>query len=283
MKQRRFIIVLGLALVFGTLAGVLALRFLNQRATPLIANEAPRGQIVVATTDLTLGTVIRAEDVRVIDWHSNVLPAGYYASPAEVIGRGVITPVAANEALLAGKLAEKESGGGLPIVIPEGMRALNVRVDEVISVSGFVLPGTKVDVLLTVTPRGGGTQEQITRIILQNILVLASGQIVERDANGTPISVSTVTLLLTPEDSEKLTLATNEGRIQLALRNPLDLTDAQTQGIRSNALVSAPRPSTGTTPVRIAPPAPRDEATSNTVEIYRGGERTLNTFQSRNP
>jgi pilus assembly protein CpaB len=280
MRQRRFIIVLGLALVFGTLAGVLALRFRSERATPLMATEAPRGQIVVAVNDLSVGTVIRAEDVRAIDWHSNVLPTGYYATPAEVIGRGVITPVAINEPLLAQKLADKESGGGLPILVTEGMRGLTVRVDEVIGVAGFVLPNTRVDVLLTVTPREGNN-EAFTRIILENVQVLASGQTIEQDANGTPITVSVVTLLLSPTDAEKLTLATNDGRIQLALRNPLDLTNAQTQGIRSSALVSAPRPNTGTNAVRVSAPAPRDESTSSVVEIIRGGERTLNTFQSR--
>ena len=111
--------------------------------------------------------------------------------------------------------------------------------------------------------------------------MLTAGQTTERDENGTPISVSVVTLLLSPNDAERLTLATNEGRIQLALRNPLDLTDAQTQGIRASALVSAPRPSTGGTAVRVTPTPPRTESTSSAVELYRGGERTVNNFQNR--
>src|SRR5690606_16244523 len=152
-----------------------------------------------------------------------VLPVGYYGSSAEVIGRGLITPVAANEPLMATKLADIESGGGLPIVIPEGMRALSVRVDEVIGVAGFVLPGTRVDVLLTITPPTGTNQIPVTRIILQTIQTLASGQTIQRDADGTPQTVSVVTLLVSPDQAERLALASTEGRIQLALRNTLDM------------------------------------------------------------
>jgi pilus assembly protein CpaB len=220
----------------------------------------------------------------VVDWHSTSLPVGYYATAAEVIGRGLITPVAANEPLMATKLADKESGGGLPIVIPEGMRALSVRVDEVIGVAGFVMPSTRVDVLLTITPRaGGGNEQPVTRIILQNIQTLASGQTIQRSEDGTPQSVSVVTLLVSPEEAERLTLAATEGRIQLALRNGLDLAAVQTPGIRTDALISAPRatqaPTTGG--VRVAAPVSANTNQGHVVEFFRGGERTLSTFQNR--
>ncbi len=285
MKQRRFVLVLGLALLLGGIAGLLALRFLTQQATPLLATEAPRGQLVVAAIDLPVGTMLRAEDVRVIDWHSSVLPTGYYGSPAEVIGRGLITSVSANEPLMAPKLADMESGGGLPIVIPQGMRALPVRVDEVIGIAGFVLPGTRVDVLLTITPRGQTNDIPSTRIILQNLRTLASGQTIQQDANGTPQTVSVVTLLVTPEQAERLTLAGNEGKIQLALRNTLDILEATTSGIRADALIAVPRtgPQTASgTTVRVAAPAASSQNTAPViVEMYRGGERTLSTFQNR--
>ncbi len=283
MKQRRFVLVLILAIALGGLAGLLALRFLSQQATPLMATEAPRGQMVVAAADLPLGHLLRAEDVRVVDWHSSALPEGYYASTAEVIGRGLITPVKANEPLMANKLADKESGGGLPIVIPEGMRGMSVRVDEVIGVAGFVLPGTRVDVLLTITPRTSGQEEPMTRIILQNIQVLTSGQTIQQDANGTPQTVSVVTLLVTPEEAERLTLASTEGRIQLALRNTLDLGNVETPGIRANALISPPRATQApnASAVRVAAPAQRTEPTTTVVEVLRGGERTISTFQNR--
>jgi pilus assembly protein CpaB len=287
MKQRRFIIILSVAIVLGGVAGLLALRYLTEQATPLMATEAPSGQLVVAATDLPLGTLLRAEDVRVIDWHSNILPIGYYASPAEVIGRGLITPVSANEPLMAAKLADIESGGGLSIVIPAGMRAVPVRVDEVIGIAGFVLPGTRVDVLLTITPqRGAGSNEDpMTRIILQNIHTLASGQTIQQDANGTPQTVSVVTLLVNPDQAERLTLAANEGRIQLALRNTLDMAEVVTQGIRTTALIAPPRsgaPTGSGTAVRVAAPAARSQNASTTViEMYKGGERTLSTFQTQ--
>lgn len=282
MKKRPFTVVLALALLCGGLAGFLALRVLGNRAAPILANETPSGELVVAATDLPLGSLLRAEDVKVIDWHSATLPAGYYGSAAEVIGRGLITSVAANEPLMAAKLADKDSGGGLPIVIPEGMRALSVRVDEIIGVAGFVLPGTRVDVLLTITPENSGNDDPFTRIILQNIQTLASGQTIERDAEGTPQTVSVVTLLLTPEQAERLTLAANEGRIQLALRNTLDSGNAETRGIRRNALVVSGTPVASGNPVRVpVSSSARPSSSSVVVEMYRGGERTLSTFQNR--
>lgn len=284
MKQRRFIPILMLALILGGTAGYLALRYLSRTPTA-IAAPAPSGQLVVATSDLPLGTMLREEDVRVIPWHSAVLPVGYYASPAEVIGRGLITAVSANEPLMSSKLADMESGGGLPIVIPGGMRALSVRVDEVIGVAGFVLPGTRVDVLLTMTPSGDGMGDiPMTRIILQNIQTLASGQTIQRDADGTPQTVSVVTLLVTPEQAERLTLASTEGRIQLALRNTLDMADVQTPGVLTTTLVTPPSRSTqptGGTAVRVTAPVTRSEtASSAVIEIYRGAERTISTFQN---
>jgi pilus assembly protein CpaB len=282
MKQKRLIVILSIAMVLGLVAGFLALRFLSERARPLAAEEPSRatGTVVVAATNLAQGTLLRAEDVRAIEWESDVLPEGWYGTPAEVIGRGLITAVAANEPLIAGKLADKDSGGGLPIVIPEGMRALPVRVDEVIGVAGFVLPGNRVDVILVISPDGGPTTSQI---ILQNLHVLAAGQEVNQDANGTPITVSTVTLLVTPDQAERLTLAGTEGRIQLALRNPLDLTVARTQGVRTTGLIAPQRAAAPTGgAVRIAtPPAPRPETSQ--VELINGGNRTLSTFTTPRP
>lgn len=287
MKQKRLIVVLTLALGSGVIAGFLALQYLRNQARPLAAAEPTQGQVVVAVRDLAVGTVLTAEDVKLIDWPA-VAPAGFASSTSQVVGRGVITPVYMNEPLLATKLADKESGGGLPIVIPEGMRALSVRVDEVIGVAGFVLPGTRVDVLLTLTPKGEGSETQpITRVILQNIQTLAAGQTIQRDAEGAPQTVAVITLLVTPEQSERLTLASTEGRIQLALRNTLDLAQIQTPGVRSNALVSAPQaPRTVVAPVQVRPSAVRapssaTPSTTTVVEMYRGGERTLSTFNSQ--
>lgn len=281
MKKKRLILVLVLAIGSGTLAAYLALDFLRQQTVvPLVAAEPRRSQVAVAARDLPLGSVLRTEDIRLVSWPADALPLGYATSTAELVGRGLITPVRANEPLLSSKLADRESGGGMPILIPEGMRALSVRVDEVVGVAGFVLPGTRVDVLVTVDDRNGGNRENtISRVVLQNIAVLASGQTVQRDVEGKPQTVSVVTLMVNPDDAEVLTLAANEGKIQLALRNMLDLAEVRTRGARVPNLVN-PGGQPANTPVRTvrvpARSAPDRQAT--VVETYRGGQRTIQTF-----
>jgi pilus assembly protein CpaB len=286
MKQKRLVLVLLFALGSGVLAGFLALQYLRNQARPLAAAEAPKGKVVVAAMDLPLGTVLTAQQVRVIDWPGAV-PAGFATSPTEVIGRGLITGVYTDEPLLASKLADKESGGGLSIIIPEGMRALSVRVDEVIGVAGFVLPGTRVDVLLTIKPQNDSQETQpATRVILQNMLTLAAGQTIQRDAEGKPQTVAVITLLVTPEQSERLTLAANEGRIHLALRNTLDMAEVATPGVRANALIATSQaPRAAARPVRVRPVTSgvttSPASTTTVVEMYRGGERTLSTFNEQ--
>jgi pilus assembly protein CpaB len=283
MKKKRLPLLFALAATFGLLAAYLSLGFLRDQPARLVAAEAPAtAKMVVAARDLPLGTLLRAEDVRAIDWPAHALPAGYAASPADVLGRGVITPVATNEPLLAAKLSSKEEGGGLPIVIPEGMRALSVRVDEVVGVAGFVVTGTRVDVLVTINPPGesGRDNGSITRVILQNVETLAAGQTYQRDAEGKPQTVTVITLLVTPEQAERLTLAANDGRIQLALRNTLDMREAETPGVRATALVRPPA-----TPGRAVQAGTRTrtaEPRGVVVETYRGGVRTLSTFSGPN-
>jgi pilus assembly protein CpaB len=279
MKQKRLLIVLLLALVCGVGAAYLSINYLGKSAVPLAAAAPTRtDQLAVAARDLPLGTVLRAEDVRMIAWSGGALPAGFANSAAAVVGRGLIAPVATNEALLTSKLADKEAGGGLPIVIPEGMRAVSVKVDEVIAVAGFVTPGTRVDVLVTMAP-GTDRQSNVTRVILQNIHALAAGQTVQKDVEGKPQTVTVITLLVTPEQAERLTLASSEGRIQLALRNTLDVTETKTPGMRAATLVGDTRAAPVARAVQVrsrAPSAPRQSST--VVETFRGGERTLSTF-----
>lgn len=286
MKQRRLAIILALALTSGLLAGYLALNFLQRQSLrpTAAAAQAPRGKIVVAARDMPLGTVLKDGDLRLIDWPDEVVPAGFAATAAEVVGRGLITSVAANEPLLQAKLATKEAGGGLPIVIPEGMRGVSVKVNEVIGVAGFVLPGTRVDVLVTISPpeEEGVLKTPITKVILQNVRVLAAGQTIERDAEGKPQTVAVITLLVDPDDAEKLTQAASEGKIQLALRNTLDMAEVETRGVRTAAMLgSAPAPARQTVRVR-APrregPAVQQPTGGAVVETIRGGQRTLQTF-----
>jgi len=258
----------------GLLAGYVALVYVSEEPAPLEAATAPSRSIVVASRDLPAGAIVRREDVETVSWPGSAVPEGFSTQAGEVVGHGLIVEVRKNEPLLGWKLAEKEAGGGLPITIPEGMRAVSVEVDQVIGVAGFVLPGTRVDVLATVMP-GNNRTLTTTRIILQNIRALAADQKYQQDVEGEPQYVTVVTLLVTPLQAEALTLAATEGRIQLALRNTLDLDEVDTPGRRITTLVS-----TGSTsrsraaPSRTARPANPERV----IESFEGGSRTLLKF-----
>jgi pilus assembly protein CpaB len=212
------------------------------------------------------------------------VPPGAIGDAAAVVGRGLIEGVVENELILEGKMAPKDAGAGLPPAIPPGMRALSVRVNEVIGVAGYVLPGTRVDVVVTISPGS----EVTSKIVLTNVLVLAAGTKIERDLeNNQPISVTVVTLLVNPEEAERLTLATTEGRIQLALRNPLDQAAPPTPGIRPTGLIAggarpaAPRRAAPrvvqASGVPAPPPAPAPPPPPTTIEIIRGDKRVRET------
>ncbi len=274
MRQKRLSLVLLLAVLSGAVAGYSILTYLRQRPTRLIAAESNRSSlpVVVAARDLDLGQVVTEDDVRLVDWPSDAVPEGYARSLNEVVGRGLIAELRTNEPVLNSKLAGAAEGAGLPPLIPTGMRALSVRVDEVVGVAGFVTPQTRVDVILTIQPNGSA--EPRSKVILQNVRALAAGQEIRRDEDGKPMTVTVVTVLVTPEDAEKLVLASTQGRIQMALRNTLDLETVETDGERVSSLFGTRRPGatvrTGTT-----------AATNNSpsiIEMYKGGVRTLISY-----
>jgi pilus assembly protein CpaB len=274
MRQRRIVLVLALAVISAAVAGFSTLRFLSTRPVTAVAPPTARkATVVLATRDLPVGHPVSAEDVRAVEWPADLVPTGYQSQTADVVGRGLIMAVRANEPLLASKLAERGSGAGLPIVIPEGMRAMSIPVDQVVGVAGFVQSGTRVDVLLTIQPPG--QSETVTQIILQNLTVLAAGQVYQRDEEGKPVPVNVVTLMVSPEQAERLSLATSQGRIQLALRNMLDIEDATTAGVRvSGLLTGAPRRTTGARPAG----ATAQREAPATVEMYKGGTRSIQRF-----
>ncbi len=218
MNRTRMLILASVALVLSVAVTFLTYRLLRDRLQPPDALTT----IVVASQKLSLGTRLAAEHLRVAAWPKTAVLEGSIQDPAAFIGRGVIVPMEANEPVLESKLAPKEGGAGLTTAIPEGMRAVSIRVNDVIGVAGFVVAGTRVDVILSGSPTQSGAVD-VARIILENVQVLAAGQNIDHDANGKPLTVQVVTLLVTPEDSQKLALATIEGRVQLALRNPLDM------------------------------------------------------------
>jgi pilus assembly protein CpaB len=263
----------GGALAFGTY------NYMQQQ--PARTVSIPTQHVVVAASDLDVGAELTKDQLRIIDWPANAMPAGAFNDMKDVIGRGIVLPVIQNEPILPNKLAGKDAGGGLPPAIPPGLRAVSVRVNEVIGVAGYVLPGTRVDVVATVSPTGQGT-DMTSKVVLTNVQVLAAGTKIERDGSdkNKPIAVSVVTLLVNPEEAERLTLASTEGKIQLALRNPLDKATPLTQGIRPAALLGFGAPTRnavararttsgkgGPTAVAMVP------LEMPTVEIIRGDKR----------
>lgn len=264
------------ALVTGGLAAYLAYSVLREpdQAPDTRAANVEVVDVAVAARDMNAGRVLEAEDVKLVEWPARSVPSGFSRSPAEVVGHGLLVDVKANEPLLTSRVASKEAGGGLPVVIPPGKRAMSVRVDDVVGVAGFVLPGTRVDVLVTLD-QSAGQQTPRTRLLLQNITVASAGQITERDAQGEPKDVPVVTLLVDPEEGEKLALASGKGSIRLALRNSLDTDTVSTPGVWANRLISdPPSPQRRTTPVQRGP-------RRRSIEVYRGPDRSTSTVEER--
>jgi pilus assembly protein CpaB len=206
---------LAISLIMGLLAGGFVFAQFKKLAQ---AKSMPTIQVVVSSRPIPLGTRLQSSDLRLVSWPAAEPVQGMFTSIGDCVNRAVLTSLVENEPLLAGKLAPREGGAGLATTIPDGMRAVSVSVNDVIGVAGFVVPGAMVDVLVTGSMGSGN----ITRTILENVRVLAAGQKVEQDREGKPQAVPVITLLVSPEDANALTMASTQGRIQLALRNTLD-------------------------------------------------------------
>ncbi|MGE3510102.1 MAG: Flp pilus assembly protein CpaB [Vicinamibacterales bacterium] len=284
MARMRVLIVLALALTAGSVLAYATYNIVQR--TPEPGAGLPTKSVVVAATDLAIGAELKPSDLKVVPWPATSLPAGAVTDPQAIVGRGIVMPLIENEPILPMKLASKEAGAGLPPVIPPGLRAMSVRVNEVIGVAGYVLPGTHVDVIATVNP-SEKTSEITSKVILTDVQVLAAGTKLEQDGEGNkPMAVSVVTLLVNPEEAERLTLASGEGKIQLALRNPLDKETPATRGVRAAALVGTPAPAARQMAARrqvVAPapaPLPPPAAEPATVEFIRGDKRAREIVQS---
>ena len=281
MRRTRPWLMLAVALASGGVAALLAMRYLRQQAAPMLAPQKS-GELIIAARALPMGTVVADGDVRTMEWSGAELPVGFTTSKADVVGRGLMSPLQENEPILESKLAPKGSGGGLPIIIDQGKRALTMRVNDVSGVAGFVTPNTRVDVLLTIDDKVN-TTEPSTRIIMQDVRALAAGQQIQPDKDGKPVSVGVVTFLVTPEQAETLALASQQGGIQLALRNMLDTARVKTSGTRTSALLGGPigRPAGTRRPTvsrGSSSPAPAPQPSQTVIEVYRGGARTLQKF-----
>jgi pilus assembly protein CpaB len=237
MRKRIFSVLLLAILAGGGLAYGMYNFMQNQ---PVQTGSVATQPIVVAAADLQLGAELKKDDLTVIQFPAGKAPEGTFSKPEEVLGRGLIVPIVKNEPILGAKLASKEAGSGLPPVIPEGMRAISVRVNEVVGVAGYVLPGNRVDVLATANPTSVQS-DMTTKVILSNVQVLTAGTRMEQAPDSKPVQVTVVTLLVFPEQSERLALASTEGKIQLALRNPLDQGAPETPGIKTAGLMGTVR------------------------------------------
>jgi len=281
MNRNRLLLIGFVALALGAVVSLVVYRNLQSKSGP----STPLGEeVVVAADDLQVGTKIEDKDIRLVRFPTGELPAGCFHLKSKVVGRGVVLPIAKGEFILPAKLAGENAGFGLPALIPPGMRAVSVRVNDTTSVSGFVLPGTRVDVLLTGSPQG--SNEPQTTTVLENVAVIATGQRLERNSAGEPQSAPVITLLVSPDDAERLTLASTQGHIQLALRNPLDTRQTDVAAVRSDSLYkNAPAPATpapthaprATRPRQLNVQVPAAPATY-TVEVYKGDKREEDKF-----
>jgi pilus assembly protein CpaB len=256
-------------------------------------NKAPvpesKFQVVVAARNLDMGTLIRDSDLKLADWAGST-PKGSSGKKAGAVNRGVLSAIYEGEPVTENRLAAAGSGGGLAAMIPTGMRACAVKVNEVVGVAGFVIPGMRVDVLITGVPPSAVTGAgPAVKTLLQNIEVLSAGANIDKDKEGKPQQVQVVNLLVTPVQAEILSLAGNETRIQLVLRNPLDTAITAPPGTVMSALFGQLSPPNkipillAPVPLAVAAPhidRPAVSSLIETVEVLNGPTRTLARFES---
>jgi pilus assembly protein CpaB len=253
MRNKRFIFALSGAVLCGILGVVLITRYLAN----VQAYTRDLASVVVAKVDIPLGEKITADQITLASIPNGSTPEGAFKKLDQVIGRVAIIPLGVRETITNNKLAPAGIGGGLPAVIPEGYRAMTVKVDDVVGVSGFIMPGSHVDIVAVITPqnRDGYNGDPISKIVLQNIKVLATGPKIDSPENQRePNSVKAVTLQVTPEEAEKLALAANQGSLQLVMRNYSDRDDSDTTGASKEGLLVGYKPMT-VAPVKLEKPA----------------------------
>jgi pilus assembly protein CpaB len=295
--KQRLITVLIFALVVSAAASVLIYRLINSQIT---ASAKPGNRVLMAARNLERGDLIKDADIKVAEW-GGALPPGAILKPEDAIGRGVIEPIYLGEPIVESRVAAKGAGAGLAAIIPPGMRAVAVRVNDVAGVAGFVTPGMRVDILLAGNPPGNtNTVGTVTKTLLQNVEVLSAGQNIQKDNEGKPVSVPIVNLLVTPEQAEVMSLASNEERIQMILRNPTDKEESKTRGTAVeylfNGVDGMPGPKTAPKAVaakRAAPKPPPPPVAAKAepvkpppppiiVEVIHGSRRADAKFEPEN-
>lgn len=266
-------------MVAAVLAGGITYLF-YKRVSANASQQKKAAQIVAAATDLSVGVTLSQKDVSLLDWYSDALPSGAFTKTADVVGHPLLYPMSAKEPILQRDLGVEGAGIGLAGKIPEGMRAVAIRSNEIIGVAGFLYPGSRVDLLMTFTPPGSANNIPETQTVLQNVEVLTAGQTIEPDPQGKPQQVNVVTLLLSPEDSQKLQLASGQGNIQFVLRSGADQKTAELQPTRLDELVVGHK----LAPTVVAAPGvkrPKKATPQNPIymlEVIQGTQRSVQKF-----
>ena len=289
-RSKRTAVVVTVAVLLAAVASLGMYRVLSRM--PARTADVKTVDVVVAQHPLKLGARVTKDHVKVVKWPAETPVAGTFSNVEDVLDRGVIAAVEVNEPLTNSKLAALEAGAGLPPSIPPGMRAISVKVNEVVGVAGFVVPGTRVDVMVTLGSRNKQSDESVTRIVVSNVQVLTAGTKYDQDKakEGAPIPSTVVTLLVTPEDGERIALAASEGQIMLTLRNPLDTQPTATTGVRTAGLLGAPQAPAPASkprqaraitakPIEPTPMAVPVAPARYTVEAIRGAKRTEETVR----
>lgn len=274
LMNRRFISVLLFALIVSGAASFLVYRLVLTHVLAAGTKPVPTRRLLVASHNLEVGALITDADLKWIQ-SSDAIPEGLINDSQQAVGRGVVAAIYEGEPIASARLAQKGAGAGLAAMIPLGKRAVALKVDQVVGLAGFVVPGMRVDVIIAGNPNSNATANgDLSRTVLQNIEVLSAGQKIDKRADGKPEEAQVVNLLVTPDQAEILSLASNETKVQLVLRNPLDTKEEATHGTSLAALfgLSAPAPR----PVRIATPKPAPAAAPApaTVEVFSGIKRT---------
>jgi pilus assembly protein CpaB len=276
--QNRLKIALVVAVFFGLIAAYGIYNFLRQQRQAAEALRQESQSVIVAAKDIPAGTAINDEMIKkgffkIVQWPKTSVPSGAFSSPEQVVGKTNRVKILANEPILESRLAGE--GAGLTMRLEAGKRAMAVKVDEIIGVSGFIVPDDRVDVIVTTTPPGSQNQEdKVSKIVLQNKRVLSVAQSVEQK-DGKPQVARSITLEVSPEESEKLSLATQEGQVVLALRSTGDDANAKTTGSNKRDLLSvaaAPR-KPGSRPVAAAQAPDKYR-----VEVLHGSDRKVVEF-----
>ena len=285
-RQTRTFIVLVVAVIVAAGASFAVYRAVSN--IPVRQVEIATAQAVVASREIPVGELVTRDMVKVVDWPARTPLQGGFTRIEDVVDRGLIAPLAENEPLTDNKLAPKEAGAGLPPTIKGGMRAISVKVNEVIGVAGFVVPGTHVDVLVIIAPTTATAADRIARVVVSNVQVLTAGSRYDQEEarkDGKAVRSTVVTLMVSPEDAERVALAQADGELMLTLRNPLDVEPTRTNGIRKAGLFTTPvapeavtRPAVrrvATPPVVVPKPEPVQVVNAvYTVETIKAAKKT---------